>query len=353
MEIINNIIENVKNIIVNKKLEVILVLALIILLNMFSSGISYLIIKLFNIKEKDKKKIKSNSFYTPLKRFIRILPIYLAFSILNVSFMNYIDKIFKVITIILIAQGIAGLFDVESTIVKKIKDSNKFDKSDEALAFICKSIKVIIYIIAAYIILLEFDYNLSGIITGLGLGSVVIAFAAQDIAKNIFAGLSIFVDRPFEIGDFIECGTYIGTVEDIKFRTTKIRTLENTVITIPNTVLTNGAINNYNSMQKRRFSLDLGLVMSTPSDTIEKITNRIKFALENHKNVIENSVVVSFNKITQDSMNLMIYLYTDVTDYEEFLKFSQEINIIIMEIVEKEEIGLAYPSQDIYIRNVK
>lgn len=346
-----NIIQSFENIITNQKIEVITVLALIILLNMFSSMISYIIIKIFRLKEKDKNKIKQNSFFRPLKTFIKILPIYLAFVIFKVDYIDKVNQVFKIITILLVTQGLANSFNIDGTIMQKIKNSEKFDKSDNALAFIGKVIKGIIYIISAYIILLEIGYNLSGVVTGLGLTSVVIAFAAQDIAKNLFAGLSIFLDRPFKIGDFVECGKYIGTIEDIKFRTTKMRTIENTLVTIPNTLLTNDAINNYTSMQKRRFSLDLGLVMNTPSEKISKIVSRIKFALETHERVLPESVVVNFNKITADSINLMIYLYTDIIDYVKYLEFSQEINIIIMQIVEEEKIELAYPSQDIYIKN--
>lgn len=354
MDIINKISVHMQNIFNNRLVDVIIVVVLLILFNMLSSAISYIIIKIFNIKEKDKTKIKSNAFYKPIKVFFRILPIYLAFVIFKVSFMENVNLIFRIIIILLITNGVANLFNGDSLLIQKLIQSDKVDKNEKSIVFLGKLMKGIIYIISAYIIFAELGYNLSGIITGIGLGSVVIALAAQDIAKNIFAGISIFLDRPFEIGDYIECGNYKGTVEDIKFRSTKLRTVENTLVTIPNETIATNAVNNLNLQEekKRRFSVDLGLCMNTPSSKIEKITNRIKFALENDKDVIKGSVVVAFDKITQDSMNIHVYLYTEIVNYIDYLAFSQRINTIIMEIVEKEEIDLAYPSQDIYIKNI-
>ena len=97
----------------------------------------------------------------------------------------------------------------------------------------------------------EFNYDIGGIATGLGLTGAVVALAAQDIVKQIFAGLTIFIDKPFEIGDWVEVGDISGTVEDITIKSTKIRTIEDTVVTVPNDTMTSSSIINWGKIKKR------------------------------------------------------------------------------------------------------
>ena len=113
--------------------------------------------------------------------------------------------------------------------------------------------KIAIYVLAGFMVISELGYNISGLITGLGLSSVVITLAAQDTAKSLIGGLAIFLDKPFKVGDYIKVDQYEGTVEEIRFRTTSIRTLENTVLHIANSEMSVAAIINYSEMEKRRY----------------------------------------------------------------------------------------------------
>ena len=115
----------------------------------------------------------------------------------------------------------------------------KLDKDidDATTKFMVRGIKFLIYAIAVFIIIFEMGYDLSGLITGLGIGSVVLTLAAQDMIKSLLGGFFIFTDKPFKVGDFIKFSTYEGTVEDITFRSTKIRTLSNSVVQVPNSLI--------------------------------------------------------------------------------------------------------------------
>ena len=196
----------------------------------------------------------------------------------------------------------------------------------------------------------ELGYDLSGLVTGLGIGSVVIALAAQDVAKSFLAGLSIISDRPFDIGDYIEVGTYAGTVEDITFRTTRIRDVNNQIIILPNSLLTTTSIINGSKKEKRRYNILLTLELNTPLEKVSKLTDTIKFALNANPNVIKEDIKVFFDTISADGIDLAISFYTNIIDSQEFLKFKEEMNYTLLEIVNKANIELAYPSQSIYLK---
>lgn len=351
----NNIVQDLIKWYEEKQLEstVEILIAILIIVGSYilSSIFSYFIIKIFTAKSKN-KKVKQNSFYRPLKIFFVLLGFYIAILILKLpeSIMYFAVKFFKVAIICLVANGITNMVKPDSFIFTKLKKSSKINEDKSFLIFISKFVKIIVYIITAFVILAEFGYDLNGVVTGLGLGSVVIALAAQDVAKSIFAGIMVFIDKPFSIGDFIEVKDYKGTVEDIKFRSTKLRLLDGSLLTVPNEVLTTESITNWTIIHKRRYELNLELVFDTSLEKVSNITKMIKEVVEESQDVIKDTVIVNFNDITANGMNINIYMYTSVIGYEEFLNFKQNINLKIMKLLEEQNISLAYPSQDIYIK---
>ena len=216
-----------------------------------------------------------------------------------------------------------------------------------------KIVKIILYIIALYLSLKEFNYDIGGIATGLGLTGAVVALAAQDIVKQIFAGLTIFIDKPFEIGDWVEVGDISGTVEDITIKSTKIRTIEDTVVTVPNDTMTSSSIINWGKIKKRIYKANLKLALETEEATVEKVINRIRFILKYNKDIIKDSISVQFNKIDNDSINILIYVETTITKYVEYQYFCNKLNLTLLNILETQGVRLAYPGQNIYIKEGK
>lgn len=332
-------------------IEIIIAIGIIVGSYICSSIFSYGIIRIFTIADKS-KNIKKNAFYKPLKIFFILLGVYIAILILKLpqSIMDILNKGFKVAIICLISKGISNIVSPNSLLFTKLKKNEKF-KNNNSLNLISRVLKILVYIITAFVILAEFGYDLNGVITGLGLGSVVIALAAQDIAKSLFAGVVIYFDKPFEIGDLIKVKDFQGTVEDVKFRNTRLRLLDGSMLNIPNEVLMTETITNWNKINKRRYELNLEFMLNTKINKVEKVVQELKQTLMNLDGVIANTVEVNFNEITENGMNVFIYFYTTKTEYNEYLKFKQIVNIEIMKILEKEKVSLAYKSQDIYIRN--
>lgn len=205
------------------------------------------------------------------------------------------------------------------------------------------------YVIAVFIIIAELDYDISGIVTGLGLTSVVIALAAQDLAESLISGMAIVSDKPFLVGDFVKIGSYEGTVTDIKFRCTRIRTTEDTIVTVQNSTITSSEVVNYSRMTKRRINITLNLPLETKSEILENITVMLKSVLETDNDVLDDTVRVYFDTIGEESIKLGIYLYTGITNYDDFLVFKTRINLLILRTIEMEKIKISYPGKDIYM----
>lgn len=352
MKFINEITEMFKNLSLENIIDIGIGLAIIVIFKILSSSFAYILVKMFKFKVKDKKKIKENGFYKPLKTFFALLGVYIGAMVLKLpaDIFSVITKIFRICIIILTAKGFANLFDSSSETFTKIREKLHMNGTDTTVNFFSKIAKGLIYIVAAFIVIAEFGYDLSGLVTGLGISSVVIALAAQDVAKSILAGLSIISDRPFDIGDYIEVGTYAGTVEDITFRTTRIRDVNNQIVVLPNSFLTTTSIINATKREKRRYNLVLTLELNTPLEKVADLNENIKLALNTNSHVLKENIRVYFDTISADGIDISINFYTDITDLEEFLKFKEEVNYTLLDIVEQSKIELAYPSQSIYLK---
>lgn len=350
------IIEFIKNMDEKTTVNLIVAATIIMVFYLISSPISYMLIKIFNIK-KGKKKIEQNAFYIPLTSFFKVLGIYIALIFLRPTLkfsnetMEMIKRGFKLIIILTTASGLSQSLTKNSKIVKHVKEKSDKELDDVTIKFSLRIIKVVIYIVAAFLIAADYGYDLSGIITGLGLGSVVVTLAAQDTIKNLFGGLMIFLDKPFKAGDYIKCGTYEGTVEDITFRSTRIRTLENSIAQIPNSEISSVTLTNISKMEKRRYSLDLGIVLDTDLHKIHDLKLDILKYLNSNDVVLKDSANVYFSEIKSNEFNLKIYCYLDVVEYTEFLGEKEIINYEIVKLVNKHQIGLAYDTKTIEIKH--
>ncbi len=357
MQQINDVINFIKNLQANQIIDIFIALVIIVIFKIFSPALSTILVKLFSIGVRKNSKAKESSFYDLLRIFFNILGIYVAILFLKQPLniqsdvFEIITKIFKIISIIIIARGLAKSVTTKSSIATKMKAKMNKDVDDAMFGFILKVIRAIIYIVAAFLVITELGYNLNGLIAGLGLGGVILTLAAQDTAKNIFAGLTIFLDRPFVVGDWIEVTGYEGTVEDITFRCTRVRTFENSLVNIPNSILANSSIINWSRMEKRRYKINLCLELDTPLDKVEKLEEKIYNMLQQHEEVIDDSIIVRVNEITDNGINILVYGYTNSVSYATFLEEKEAINYKLLQLLKQEKIELAYNTQTIYVKN--
>lgn len=349
MEQINSFIENIKE---RNLIDVLIAIVIIIVFYMVSSLFSKLVMKLLKIKGNDKEKIKNSDIYKSLKNIFLCIGFYIALLILNLPENWFIlcSKVVRIFIILNTARLVADLISPESKIMRKVGESEKFSENKVAISVISKVIKVILYIIAGFMIIADLGYDLSGLITGLGLSSVVIALAAQELAENLLSGFAIITDKPFEIGDYIQVGNHAGTVEEIKFRSTKIRTAENAVITIQNSKIVSESVVNVSKIDKRRIDLSLRLPLDITASQISELIESIKLVLYSNTEVISNSLQVNIGDITEDAIKISIYFFVNIIEFTEFLKFKTKANLSIMKLLEDKKVKLVYPSRNIYVK---
>lgn len=352
--------ENLKNFVgaiqKNQIIDIVVGILIYILFRCLNKTLAYMTVKIFKPKVMNKKTIRDNAFYTPLIAFYTFFGAYLGILFvksslgINENVMNIINKIFKISVIIIFANGIANSLTTRGTLVNKLKEKINPDVDESMFRFVLKAIRIVIYLIAGFLVLTELNYNLNGLVAGLGLGSVVITLAAQDTAKNLFGGLVIFLDKPFIVGDWIELEGYEGTVEDITFRSTRVRTFENSLVNIPNSVIANSSIINWSKMEKRRNKVNLCLELDTPLEKVQIVQKRIKDMLIQHDDVIDETIIVRFDNITDNGINLMVSSYTNSIDYASYLEEKEKINFKIMQILKEENVELAYDTKTIITR---
>ncbi len=354
MNRIQEIIDWIRDIEMSQIINFVIAIAIIIIISLLSSLISYGLLKIF-FRKQEKEKIKSSSIYKAIKTFIIFLGIYISSKIIELEqYQNeFIDKCFIIVIIWTIARIVAGIFEVRELLIDKLTKGESNRRNAFFTTVVGKIVKIVLYIIAGYLTLKQFNYDIGGIATGLGLTGALVALATQDLIKQILSGLSIFADKPFEVGDWIEIGEISGTVEDITIRSTKVRTIEDTMVTVPNDLITSSNVINWGEINKRVFRSNLKFALETEERIIEKIINRIKFILKYNEDIIRNSINVQVLNIEESAIDIDIYLETTITNYIEYRNFCNKINLTILNILETQNVKLSYPGRNVYIKENK
>ena len=152
------------------------------------------------------------------------------------------------------------------------------------------------------------------------------------------------------MGDWIEVGDYSGTVIDITFRSTKIKAVDNTIITINNSTVVESFVKNWGNIDKRRYSTTLNLPLNTSEATVKRLLKKIEFALKTNPQIVPDSIHVHFESIELEGIQIFIYLNSTQTGYDEFEAFKDGVNLEILKVLESENVKLSYPGQNVYIK---
>ncbi len=209
-------------------------------------------------------------------------------------------------------------------------------------------IRIMLWITALLIFLDNVGVKISGIIAGLGIGGIVIAFAAQALLSDFFSYFSIFLDRPFEIGDFIMIDTYLGTIDHIGIKTTRIRSLSGEELIFPNTDMTSSRIRNFKRMEKRRVNFTFGVTYDTKLKLLEKIPSMVKEILDRIEEIDFDRA--HFTDFGDSSLLFEVVYHISGSDYRVFRDIQQKINLDLMAAFEKQKIEFAFPTRTVYVK---
>lgn len=260
-----------------------------------------------------------------------------------------LNRIFRTMIVFSVFRAAYKASDLLTIMVEKISRRNEVKFDDMLMVFIQKCTKVLIVVLGTVTIIQEWYDNIGGLLAGLGLGGLAFALAARDTVANLFGSVTIMMDRPFKIGDWVSTPNADGIIEEIGFRSTRVRTFSQALITIPNSTMSNDSITNWSKMGKRRISFYLGLKYSTTTEQIREFTGYFREVLKNHPEVHHDTIVVSFEKFGDSSLEIFFYFFTRTTDWQRYLEIRQDINLIIMDKLSEMGLEVAFPSKSVYI----
>jgi MscS family membrane protein len=209
-------------------------------------------------------------------------------------------------------------------------------------------VKALVLIVAALATLGILGFNLTTVLAGVGIGGIAIAFAAQKTLENLFGGVSLLADEVIRVGDSCRFGDRVGTVEDISLRSTRIRTVERTELSIPNGALATMNIENLTRRDKILFNPMLGIRCETSADQLRYLLAEVRRMLYEHPKVESDSARIRFASFDNSALSLEIFSYVLTRDYAEFTAIREDLLLRIMDIVAKSGTGFAFPSRTVY-----
>lgn len=336
----------------DKIIDLVLGVAVFLILFVFKNKISNALINVFGRvffrNNKEKVTLLVNSLQKPLAYLIGTIGLYIAFAI------NYnkpgVTKVFKILIILIICWGIINYLSDNLFLSLRFGENADDTMNTTALKFLANILKIVVIAFGVVMVISELGYNVNGLLTGLGVGGLAVSLAAQDAVGNLISGFIIIFDKPFKVGDLIESATVKGFVEEVTMRSTKIRTLDDSVITVPNSTLTKEAVTNISMMDKRRIKMTFGLVYSTSNETIEKVRNEIQKYIVDNKDILPEPCRIHFREFGDSALNFEVVCYTETSDMDEYLKIENELNLAIKKIVENNDTDFAFPTQTVYVQ---
>ncbi len=285
-------------------------------------------------------------------RFVFIIIAIHIFFLLTFTETDFIRQVINSMIVYTLFWAILNMAEALRELAYTATEKFNPDLSREMGNFILTLLKIFIGGIGLAAILTVWGINVTALIASLGLGGLAFALAAKDTASNLFGSFALLADKSIRIGEWVKVGGVEGVVEDVGMRTTKIRSFQKTLITVPNQLVANQPIENFSRRGIRRIKLHIGLTYGTTSEQILKIKQDIESMLRNHEGISQkDSLLVYFDSFGASSLDIFIYTFTATANWAKYLEIREDIHVKIMQIVEANGSGFAFPSQSIYVES--
>ena len=238
---------------------------------------------------------------------------------------------------------------VYAILVNKARGTaNRFD--DLLVPMISKSLKVFVVIIGIIFVADNLNVDVTSLLAGLGLGGLAFALAARDLLGNFFGSITVLLDRPFNIGDWVIVGDVEGSVETVGFRTTQIRTFYNSVITLPNSLLTSSTIDNMGARRYRRMRTMLALTYDTAPEKIDAFCEGIRTLISLHPYMRKDYYQVYFNEYSSASLDILVYVFWATPDWNTELRERHRFLLDVLRLAKQLGVEFAYPTQTLHLK---
>ena len=261
----------------------------------------------------------------------------------------------QTLSAMLLTIGIGYFFywlaEIPSMWLGQIAGRTESKMDDMMVPILRKSLRVtVVVLVMVQIAQILSDKPITSIIAGLGIGGLALALAAQDSVKNFFGSVVLFIDKPFEVGDRVVIDGHDGPVEEVGLRSTKIRTLDGHLVTVPNGELANKTIQNIGKRPNIKRTANITITYDTPPEKIDRAVNILKELLENHEGMhADFPPRVFFNELNADSLNIMVMYWYHPPNYWDYMVFTEKFNKEVFRRFNEEGIDFAFPTQTVFV----
>ncbi len=296
-------------------------------------------------------QVLAQSFTKPLPILIALLGVLVAMPTLSPALIPARSVLTRIATLICIGWGLWNATDLCDLALNNL--STHLDlKANLTLTSIFKKVyRFLVVVFVAVGVLDVLDYSVTGLITGFGLAGLTVSLAAQDSASNLFSGLMILLERPFSIGDWITVNGVDGEVEDLTFRSTKIRAMDNTLYVLPNSSVTNATINNSAARFKRLFRFTLNLSFDSSREQLEALMDRLYNHIKATESVDPSSVIVRLTGFNESGVSILVSAYILRKELSDFLSVQNKLNLDILDFVREAGLHFALTASRVYLEN--
>jgi MscS family membrane protein len=275
------------------------------------------------------------------------------FAIHALRFEGNVLAIFNIAVQVVIGVGCIWAFyrlaDVAAEYMAELTSRTESTLDDQLVPLIRKSLKVFVVVFGVLVVIQNMGVNVLSLLAGLGLGGLAFALAARDTCANLFGSIMILLDRPFQIGDWVIIGSLEGTVEEIGFRSTRIRTFYDSLISVPNATVANANIDNMGSRRHRRIKAFFGVTYDTDPEKLEAFLEGVKNIVKASPHTRKNGYHVVLNSYQDSCLSVMLYCFLEVPDWSHELIAKQNIYLEIHRLAHKLEVEFAFPTQTLHV----
>jgi len=286
---------------------------------------------------------------TPLKLVLFTLVFWIATQLFEIP--QALQGLVRALVVVLVAIAALYFFlRLIDTLIAYFRPrvTRTASKMDDNLLHIARvTLRAFTVIVIALMVLRNLNIDITGLVAGLGIAGLAVALAAQETLSNIFGAVTIFVDRPFRVGDAVSVEGYTGSIEDIGLRSTRIRTFDGTLVTLPNSMIAKAKIDNWDARPTRRTNFTIGVTYDTSYEKLQKAVQILRDVMAQHPGTAQYRAY--FNSYGDYSLNILVNHWCKYLDYEQYLKCLEEINFEIKRRFEEEGIEFAFPTQTVYM----
>ena len=264
--------------------------------------------------------------------------------------LQYMVKTISILLTFLVAILVIRIFTLVLYYFKPHIENTSSKLDDQLLPIVSKLFKIVVVIVAVSVALKQLNVNLTAIIAGLSIGGLALALASQDTVKNFIGTVTILLDHPFEVGDFIQLAGAEGTVEEVGMRATRLRTPNQSVAYIPNGELSNKIIDNLGLRVYRRWKWVMGVEYGTKPEQLSDLCARLKQLINEQDFVAKEKTLVNLNELGSSSINILINVFLDAKTYDAELDSKHELLLKMIALADEMQISFAFPTQTLHIK---